>query len=88
MSRLASRGRIQLLRRRGSGRGLIARWPIIPAAEVPERLIDQVWPPQGRDRTIATAVVSHVQAMGVLQGKSRESVIRELQRTVCADTAG
>ena len=46
------------------GRSLIAaaRWPIVPASEVPDDLVDQ--------------------AMAVLQGKSREAVIRELQRTV------
>ncbi len=42
VSRLASRGRIQLLRRRGSGRGIIARWPVISASEVPDDVIDQV----------------------------------------------
>ena len=58
----ARRGRIWL-RRRGMGRSLIAaRWPIVPASEVPDDLVDQ--------------------AMAVLQGKSREAVIRELQRTV------
>lgn len=59
--RLSNRGRIWL-RRRGGARGLIARWPIIPASEVPDELVDQ--------------------AMSVLQDKSREMVIRELQRTV------
>ena len=44
------------------GRSLVARWPIVPASEVPDDLVDQ--------------------AMAVLQGKSREAVIRELQRTV------
>ena len=57
----ARRGRIWL-RRRGMGRSLVARWPIVPASEVPDDLVDQ--------------------AMAVLQGKSREAVIRELQRTV------
>ena len=60
--RISNRGRI-LLRRRGSNRGLMARWPVIPASEVPDDLVDQ--------------------AMAVLQGKSREVVIRELQKTVC-----
>lgn len=41
---------------------MIARWPVIPASEVPDDLVDQ--------------------AMSVLQDKSRETVIRELQRTV------
>ena len=59
--RISSRGRIWL-RRRG-GRGLITRWPVIPASEVPDDLIDQ--------------------AMSVLQDKSRDTVTRELQRTVC-----
>ncbi len=59
--RLSNRGRIWL-RRRGGARGLIARWPIIPASEVPDELVDQ--------------------AMSVLQDKSRDMVIRELQRTV------
>lgn len=58
--RLSNRGRIWL-RRRGGTRGLIARWPVIPASEVPDDLVDQ--------------------AMSVLQDKSRETVIRELQRT-------
>ena len=58
----ARRGRIWL-RRRGMGRSLIAtRWPVVPASEVPDDLVEQ--------------------AMAVLQGKSREAVIRELQRTV------
>lgn len=50
------------------GRSLIAaaRWPIVPASEVPDDLVDQ--------------------AMAVLQGKSREAVIRELQRTVRRNT--
>ena len=59
--RVPGRGRI-LLRRRGGGHGIVARWPMIPAADVPDELVDQ--------------------AMAVLQGKSREMVIRELQRTV------
>lgn len=63
--RLSSRGRIWL-RRRGGARGLIARWPIIPASEVPDELVDQ--------------------AMSVLQDKSRDMVIRELQRTVSCFT--
>ncbi|CAI8024034.1 E3 ubiquitin-protein ligase UBR5 [Geodia barretti] len=50
-----------LLRRRGGGRGLTSRWPLVPASDVPDSLINQ--------------------AMAVLQGKSREAVIRELQRT-------
>ena len=64
----ARRGRIWL-RRRGMGRSLIAaaRWPVVPASEVPEDLVDQ--------------------AMAVLQGKSREAVIRELQRTVSINGA-
>ena len=61
MGNFARRGRIWL-RRRGMGRSLVARWPIVPASEVPDDLVDQ--------------------AMAVLQGKSREAVIRELQRTV------
>lgn len=60
--RITNRGRIWL-RRRGSSRGIMARWPVIPASEVPDDLVDQ--------------------AMAVLQGKSREVVIRELQKTVC-----
>ena len=59
--RVANRGRI-LLRRRGGGHGIVTRWPMIPAGDVPDELVDQ--------------------AMAVLQGKSREMVIRELQRTV------
>ena len=41
VSRLASRSRM-LLRRRGSGRGLASRWPLVPASEVPDSLINQV----------------------------------------------
>lgn len=62
--RLSNRGRIWLRRRGGGARGLIARWPVIPASEVPDDLVDQ--------------------AMSVLQDKSRDMVIRELQRTVSA----
>ena len=40
-SQLRSRSRI-LLRRRGAGRSLVARWPIMPASEVPDDLVDQV----------------------------------------------
>ncbi len=59
--RVPGRGRI-LLRRRGGGHGIVARWPVIPAGDVPDELVDQ--------------------AMAVLQGKSKEMVIRELQKTV------
>ena len=40
-SQLRSRSRI-LLRRRGVGRSLVARWPLVPASEVPDDLVDQV----------------------------------------------
>lgn len=60
-SRLAGRGRF-VVRRRGAGCSLLSRWPLMPAVEVPEELVDQ--------------------ALAVLQGKSREVVTRELQRTV------
>ncbi len=63
--RVPGRGRI-LLRRRGGGHGIVTRWPVIPAGDVPSELVDQ--------------------AMAVLQGKSREMVIRELQKTVSAHT--
>ena len=67
MGNFARRGRIWL-RRRGMGRSLIAaRWPVVPASEVPDDLVEQ--------------------AMAVLQGKSREAVIRELQRTVSGNIA-
>lgn len=41
VSRLASRSRM-LLRRRGGGRSLGSRWPLVPAADVPDALINQV----------------------------------------------
>ena len=41
VSRLASRSRM-LLRRRGGGRGLGSRWPLVPASDVPDSLINQV----------------------------------------------
>lgn len=41
-SRLASRGRF-VVRRRGAGRPLLSRWPLTPAVDVPEELVDQVW---------------------------------------------
>lgn len=41
VSRLASRSRM-LLRRRGSGRSLGGRWPLVPASDVPDSLINQV----------------------------------------------
>ena len=65
---LARRGRAfsrRLIERRHDrlSRALLARVPsFVPAAEVPEDLVEE--------------------AMAVLQGKSREVVIRELQRTV------
>ena len=78
VSRLASRSRM-LLRRRGSGRSLGSRWPLVPAADVPNSLINQV----GRVTDVLMSCDSRdFQAMAVLQGKSRDAVIRELQRTV------
>jgi hypothetical protein len=41
VSRLATRSRM-LLRRRGGGRGLTSRWPLVPASDVPDSLINQV----------------------------------------------
>lgn len=43
VSRLATRSRM-LLRRRGGagGRGLGTRWPLVPASDVPDSLINQV----------------------------------------------
>ena len=41
VSRLASRSRM-LLRRRGNGRGLSSRWPLVPASDVPDSLVNQV----------------------------------------------
>ena len=42
LERLAGRGRIQLLRRRGSSRGIMGRWPFMPPSEVPDELVEQV----------------------------------------------
>ena len=42
VSRLASRSRMLLRRRGGGGRSLTSRWPLIPASDVPDSLINQV----------------------------------------------
>ena len=31
-----------MVRRRGAGRPLLSRWPLVPNVEVPEELVDQV----------------------------------------------
>ena len=41
VSRLATRSRM-LLRRRGSGRSLTSHWPLVPASDVPDSLVNQV----------------------------------------------
>ena len=84
--RLAGR-RIVVERRtqRGLGRSLLSRTPLVPASEVPEDLVEEVcfflWV-IGVDEADEADILS-CQAMAVLQGKSREVVVRELQRTVC-----
>lgn len=52
-SRLAGRGRF-VVRRRGAGRPLLSRWPLMPAVDVPEELVDQV------GMTTVYGLVSHL----------------------------
>lgn len=71
-SQLRSRSRI-LLRRRGVGRSLVARWPLVPASEVPDDLVDQVrvcaaMPHPWILRTVPTSSLGHGSAAGQVTG--------------------